>query len=579
MYSEQMMREEGFDDGARVPAGHGDRRDLAGVPDHPRHPDAPRRARRPTRRPTSWSSTRRSSGRCAAAEVRRYTYTPGYQLSYLLGKVLILGLREEERRRQGADVQPPGVPRHAAPQRVAADQLPPPAPGGRGLGADGRGPGDRRARRALAGRVLARRGGRHRHAHRPAGADRRAARRAGGADPPPRRLGRRPAGAAREPRGGGRRRGAGRGPAPGRGRARGGRPRPARVRRGRDPGRAVGRDRRAARGAARVPGRRGRLARRGPRPAARAARRVPLAAHDAAHPRHAGRGAGRRRGPPAGAVPRRRDARHRAARPPSAAATTSTSSSPAASPISTACAACATPASPDSSSARRSSPGPSTFPAPWRPPHDPSPHPRRGRRARSRSPSSPPPAAAVAAMPDHRPGDRRHPAASDGGPVGGGALAVDRRRGRHARGLPHRPSPSRCPPARRRTVTIETEQGDVRDRGRGRPVADRRRQLRRPRRVRLLRRRRVPPDRARVRHPGRRRPVRPGPQRRARHRRHAAARRTRSQDEPVTAEYVRGTVAMAKTHQPNSAGSQFFVVLRGPRRRALGQGRTRSSAT
>ena len=38
----------------------------------------------------------------ARAEVRRYTYTPGYQLSYLLGKVLILGLREEERRRLGA---------------------------------------------------------------------------------------------------------------------------------------------------------------------------------------------------------------------------------------------------------------------------------------------------------------------------------------------------------------------------------------------------------------------------------------------------------------------------------------------
>jgi uncharacterized protein (DUF885 family) len=39
----------------------------------------------------------------ARAEVRRYTYTPGYQLSYLLGKILILGLREEEKRRRGAD--------------------------------------------------------------------------------------------------------------------------------------------------------------------------------------------------------------------------------------------------------------------------------------------------------------------------------------------------------------------------------------------------------------------------------------------------------------------------------------------
>ena len=34
------------------------------------------------------------------------------------------------------------------------------------------------------------------------------------------------------------------------------------------------------------------------------------------------------------------------------------------------------------------------------------------------------------------------------------------------------------------------------------------------------------------------------------------------QDEPVTGEYVRGTLAMAKTSAPNSAGSQFFIVLR-----------------
>jgi cyclophilin family peptidyl-prolyl cis-trans isomerase len=32
-------------------------------------------------------------------------------------------------------------------------------------------------------------------------------------------------------------------------------------------------------------------------------------------------------------------------------------------------------------------------------------------------------------------------------------------------------------------------------------------------------------------------------------------------DEPVTTEYQRGTVAMARTRQPNSVGSQFFVVL------------------
>ncbi len=33
-------------------------------------------------------------------------------------------------------------------------------------------------------------------------------------------------------------------------------------------------------------------------------------------------------------------------------------------------------------------------------------------------------------------------------------------------------------------------------------------------------------------------------------------------DEPVTEPYTRGTVAMAKTLQPNSANSQFFIVLK-----------------
>jgi peptidyl-prolyl cis-trans isomerase B (cyclophilin B) len=33
------------------------------------------------------------------------------------------------------------------------------------------------------------------------------------------------------------------------------------------------------------------------------------------------------------------------------------------------------------------------------------------------------------------------------------------------------------------------------------------------------------------------------------------------QDEPITAPYKRGTIAMARTPQPNSVGSQFFVVL------------------
>jgi cyclophilin family peptidyl-prolyl cis-trans isomerase len=33
------------------------------------------------------------------------------------------------------------------------------------------------------------------------------------------------------------------------------------------------------------------------------------------------------------------------------------------------------------------------------------------------------------------------------------------------------------------------------------------------------------------------------------------------QDEPVTTDYARGTVAMARTPAPNSVGSQFFIVL------------------
>jgi uncharacterized protein (DUF885 family) len=38
----------------------------------------------------------------ATAEVHRYTYTPTYQLSYLLGKVMLLRLREDEQRRLGS---------------------------------------------------------------------------------------------------------------------------------------------------------------------------------------------------------------------------------------------------------------------------------------------------------------------------------------------------------------------------------------------------------------------------------------------------------------------------------------------
>ena len=39
----------------------------------------------------------------AQAEVNRYTFTPGYQLSYLYGKHLLLELRERRRLVEGAD--------------------------------------------------------------------------------------------------------------------------------------------------------------------------------------------------------------------------------------------------------------------------------------------------------------------------------------------------------------------------------------------------------------------------------------------------------------------------------------------
>ncbi|MEX1343423.1 MAG: DUF885 family protein, partial [Candidatus Limnocylindrales bacterium] len=39
----------------------------------------------------------------AEAEVRRYTTVPGYNLSYLLGKVLLLQLRADEAARLGGD--------------------------------------------------------------------------------------------------------------------------------------------------------------------------------------------------------------------------------------------------------------------------------------------------------------------------------------------------------------------------------------------------------------------------------------------------------------------------------------------
>jgi uncharacterized protein (DUF885 family) len=41
----------------------------------------------------------------AMAEVRRYTYTPGYQLSYLYGRHLLGRLRDSRRQAEGPDFQ------------------------------------------------------------------------------------------------------------------------------------------------------------------------------------------------------------------------------------------------------------------------------------------------------------------------------------------------------------------------------------------------------------------------------------------------------------------------------------------
>jgi uncharacterized protein (DUF885 family) len=100
MYSEQMMREQGFDAAANF------RLNL--------HTDAIWRACRiildvrmhrgeieiedAIRFLVEQTSFEEANAR---AEVRRYTYTPTYQLSYLLGKVLLLGLRADEQRRLG----------------------------------------------------------------------------------------------------------------------------------------------------------------------------------------------------------------------------------------------------------------------------------------------------------------------------------------------------------------------------------------------------------------------------------------------------------------------------------------------
>jgi len=101
MYSEQMMREQGFDAAANFRLNmHTDAiwracRIILDVKMH-RGEIEIEDAIRFLVEETSFEEAN------ARAEVRRYTYTPTYQLSYLLGKVLLLGLREDEQRRLGS---------------------------------------------------------------------------------------------------------------------------------------------------------------------------------------------------------------------------------------------------------------------------------------------------------------------------------------------------------------------------------------------------------------------------------------------------------------------------------------------
>lgn len=100
MYCEQMMREEGFDDGPnfRVAlATDAIWRACRIIVDVRMH-----RGEMTIHEATEFLIDNTSFERAhARAEVLRYTYTPTYQLSYLLGKVLLLRFRADERQRLG----------------------------------------------------------------------------------------------------------------------------------------------------------------------------------------------------------------------------------------------------------------------------------------------------------------------------------------------------------------------------------------------------------------------------------------------------------------------------------------------
>jgi uncharacterized protein (DUF885 family) len=101
MYCEQMMREHGFDDGPVFQVGLATDaiwRACRVVLDIQMH-----RGELSIQAATKFlQEMTRFERSVAHAEVVRYTYTPTYQLSYLLGKVMILQLRDDEQRRLGS---------------------------------------------------------------------------------------------------------------------------------------------------------------------------------------------------------------------------------------------------------------------------------------------------------------------------------------------------------------------------------------------------------------------------------------------------------------------------------------------
>ena len=148
MYSEQMMREQGFDDAPNFRLNmHTDAiwracRIVLDVRMH-RGEIGVDEAVRWLVEQTSFEEPN------AQAEVHRYTYTPTYQLSYLLGRVLLLQLRADEQRRLGArfslrDFHDALLRAGSLPisfQRRLLQGTPPPARMGGSSGAMGGGPG------------------------------------------------------------------------------------------------------------------------------------------------------------------------------------------------------------------------------------------------------------------------------------------------------------------------------------------------------------------------------------------------------------------------------------------------------